>query len=46
MKVKIVIPQGLLRYTYTECPDSRMSRAVGLRHCLDEIDNTIRPNPV
>lgn len=23
-----------------------MSRAVGLRHCLDEIDNTIRPFPV
>lgn len=45
MKVKIAIPHGSLSNT-NAVSDSSMSRAVGLKHCLDEIDNTIKPVPV
>lgn len=45
MKVKTTIPHGSLTSANAEF-DSSMFRAVELKHCLDEIDNTIKPIPV
>lgn len=46
MRAKIAIPHGSPHPCKCREADSNVSRAVGLKHCLDEIDNTIKPVPV
>lgn len=43
MKVEIAIPYSSLPRTNVECPTVACPVLRGLKHCLDEIDNTIKP---